>query len=407
MWQRMRRFGVQSWLWLALLLLLLAASTQYSLALVLRRSAPETALTLAPNNARVLAALSASAFETPTPSPAVRARASRQAKAALMREPGNVSAAATLGLLAALEGRPNEARAFFNYSAVRSRRDLRTQLWLIEDAVARDNLTNALTHYDVALRASKVAPDVLFPILVSATSDAEVRAAIGAVLRKDPPWRAAFEGYLANNTRDFPAAIALFTSMLRAGEPPSSGSENAVLTNMVAAGQVDAAWQYYHLRNPRSATMQPRNATFAPDRADGSPFDWSLVNDNGISSALGSDAGGGALSFEVSRSVAGAVTQQLQRLAPGRYRLSGRSRVLQEEAAGYVRWEVVCADGRPLGIAEVRPSKEDPEAFATNFEVPAVNCGTQLLRLVVLPSDSAEGISGEMLDIRFDRIDEE
>jgi hypothetical protein len=401
----MRRFGGQSWLWLILLVLLLVASTRYSLALVMRDDAPRTALELAPDNARVLAAVSASAFESASPSPAAQKEASRLAVRALLREPGNVSAIATLGMLAALDRKPDKARAYFNYSATRSRRDLRTRLWLIEDAVARQNVAAALTHYDIALRTSKTAPEILFPILTSATSDGEIRAGLAGLLRKAPPWREAFEGYLANNVRDFPAAAALFTMMVRGGMRPSASAENILLTNMVAAGQIDGAWQYYLLRNPRSGATQPRNATFSPERSDGSPFDWSLVNDNGISSALGNDTGGGALSFEVTRSLAGAVTQQLQRLPAGRYRLSGHSRVSQAEAAGYVRWEVVCTDGRTLGSADVRPSKDDAaEPFTAAFDVPAVNCGSQLLRLIVLPNDSSEGISGEMLDIRFDKV---
>lgn len=401
--QRMRRFGLLPALWLVALILLLVVSSRYSLGIALRTGAPATAVRLAPNDARVLAAMASATLRSPMPTAEARARAARQATAALMLEPGNVSAVTTLGLVAALDGQRNKAKALFDYSVRRSRRELQAQLWLIEDAVGRQDIPAALSHYDVALRTSKSAPDILFPVLTQATSDAQIRSALIGVLRKDPIWREAFEGYLANHTRDYPAAIALFAAMARSGVPPIESGENVLLSNMVTAGLTDDAWRYYRLRRPRIDPVQPRNATFSPNGADGSPFAWGLINDNGISSSLGGDASGGALSFEVSPSIGGTIIQQMQHLPPGRYRLSGHSRIMQHDAADHLRWEIVCGDGRPLGRASLRSLEREPVVFATSFIVPPVNCGFQLLRLSALPTDNIEGISGEMLNIHIQR----
>lgn len=404
MLRSLRSIGATPWPWLIVLALLLVVSTRHSLAWVLRGRDPEAALRFAPNDAAILATVAARTAQSQIGSPPARAQAARQARAALLREPGNVSAAATLGLIAAADGKPSVARAFFAYSAQRSRRNLSTQLWLIEDAVARDSVPDALSHYDIALRTSSSAPAILFPVLISAIGDPQIRAGLIPVFRRAPSWKDAFEIALAQQTRDFPAAANLFAMMAAGGVAPSAASENILLSNMVTAGQIDGAWRYYRLRHPQSDPLQPRNAAFSPAGSDGSPFDWGLVNDNGISSSLGGggERRGGALSFTVSPSIAGVVAQQVQKLPAGRYRLSGHSRAIRQEAKDYLRWDILCSDGRPLGRAVIAASDAAPAAFAADFEVPA-NCSAQLLRLVALPSDDVAGITGQMLDIRISR----
>jgi len=402
--RRLRSIDSKTWLWLVVLTLLFIVSTRYSLALALRDSDPQTALRLAPDDAEVLATVAARTVRSQIRSAAARAQASREAKAALMREPGNVSAVATLGLIAAADGKVATARSFFAYSMRRSRRNLSTQLWLIEDAVGRNDVSEALSHYDIALRTSSRAPAILFPILISAVSDPQIRAGLVPLFRRGPLWKEAFEITLAQQTHDFAAAADLFAKMAAGGVAPSATSENILLSNMVTAGQIDGAWRYYRLHRLRSDPIQPRNATFSPAGTDGSPFDWGLINDNGISSSLGggNNGQGGALSFTISPSIAGIIAQQVQKLPAGRYRLSGHSREIRQEAKNYLRWEILCSDGRPLGKAMINASEAAAASFSADFEIPA-NCSTQLLRLIALPSDDVAGITGQMLDVRIDR----
>ena len=141
-------------------------SVAYTLGYLLREN-PAYAYSLASGDGRVTARLS-QAVLTAKPAAPERDRATRLAWLALRQDPTAVRAAITLGLSAQLGGEINGARRLFAYAQALSRRELQTQLWAIEDAVSRDDITGALRQYDIALRTSRKAPDLLFPVLASA-----------------------------------------------------------------------------------------------------------------------------------------------------------------------------------------------------------------------------------------------
>ncbi|MDT9096849.1 hypothetical protein RSW32_26335, partial [Escherichia coli] len=76
---------------------------------------------------------------------------------------------------AQLHGDVGAARRLFAYGQRLSRRDNSTQLWAIEDAVARNDIPDVLRHYDVALRTSPNLADILYPVLASASADPAIR----------------------------------------------------------------------------------------------------------------------------------------------------------------------------------------------------------------------------------------
>ena len=116
-------------------------------------------------------------------SPTNRAEARRLASAALLRDPTAVGAARTLGFVADMDGKKQVAHAALTYSAMLSRRDAATQLWLIEEAVGRNDVPTALKHYDVALRTSALAKAAIEPVLLGATDDADLLVPIANVMR--------------------------------------------------------------------------------------------------------------------------------------------------------------------------------------------------------------------------------
>src|SRR5262249_7177342 len=65
---------------------------------------------------------------------------------------------------------PREQRLFELSSAI-SRRSLPTRLWLIQRSVDHGDVAGALENFDIALRTSTAAPDALFPVLATASSD--------------------------------------------------------------------------------------------------------------------------------------------------------------------------------------------------------------------------------------------
>ena len=395
--------GIQHGVFLVVLVLLGIVSTQRSMAYILRSTAPDVALALSQRDARVLGAAAYATAQTPNAGAASRALAKVEAREALSREPGNIPAINALGLLSSIDGREKTAQQYFMYSASLSRRSLLVQLWLIEEAVAQQNIQLALQHYDIALRTSETAADSLYPILGSAIEDPEVRNDLVNILRKNPPWRETFQNRLANQKNSLQAVALLFLEMTKGRIPPSKADENQLMANFVSAGDVDTAWWFYRARGGHEKVAQPRNPTFQPSKVDGSPFDWGLINDGGITSSLGEDEGGGVLSFTAAASIAGVVAQQLIRLPAGQHYLKGHSRGLSSKAKDYVGWEVVCADGRLLGKAKTSQSDRSKAPFGTRFVVPQTNCTSQLLRLSVVPSDDIEGITGEITDVTLNR----
>ncbi|RYE90281.1 MAG: hypothetical protein EOO78_31840 [Oxalobacteraceae bacterium] len=143
---------------------------QTSFAGAARAKYPELALRIAPHDARVLADASALVL-TRIEDPNARAVAKAQSLNAIRRDPTSVAALRTLGMIADAEGDSKAALRLINRAEALSRRDVATQLWLIEHYSQADNVAETLRHYDIALATSRQSRDLLIPVLVSASAD--------------------------------------------------------------------------------------------------------------------------------------------------------------------------------------------------------------------------------------------
>ena len=148
-------------------------------------------------------------------SASTRFEVTRLAQRALLQDAMAVQAVTALGLQAQLRGDTAKARLLFDYANTLSRRDLQVQLWTIEDAIARGDIPRTLHEYDVALRTSKAAPDLLFPVLSGAISEGEVRRNLVKTLAKRPQWANDFVSYVANAGVDPKSVISLFVDLHR------------------------------------------------------------------------------------------------------------------------------------------------------------------------------------------------
>jgi hypothetical protein len=86
--------------------------------------------------------------------PATLAKVEAMAKQSLRGGALNPVAIRLLGYVADVRGDQKKARELMLLSQKVSRRDFGTQLWLIEDAVARGDKKQALYHYDIAMRTT-------------------------------------------------------------------------------------------------------------------------------------------------------------------------------------------------------------------------------------------------------------
>lgn len=371
-------------------------STTQTLAFALHTTNPERAYVLSPGDGRIAGELAERIAASGTNS-AQRVRATRLARQALIDDALAVPALTALALNVQLAGKTDAARRLFAHSDTLSRRELGTRLWLIEDAVASNDVADALRHYDIALRTAKSAPDLLYPVLSEAITDPEISRSLSITLAKRPAWGDAFVQYLGSSKTDPAVTAALFRRLATLGYPVPDTAQVGVVNALVAKGAFDDAWRYYVSFRTGQPRDRSRDPDFAAQLQAPSAFDWTPVtNDAGVNASMQRTREGGILDFSVPSTVGGMVLQQVQLLPAGRYRLEGISVGIEQAAASQPYWQLSCMDGRELGRVEMRNSTVNSGRFGGEFMIDGSNCPAQTLRLITRPSSDIGGITGQI-----------
>jgi len=381
---------------LALLAVLLGFwSVSSTLASTLATSEPARAAQLAPGNGRIEGLL-AQQLVTANVTPSGRARAERLAQKALRHDATSVEAVVALGLGAELAEDHAKARRLFAYSERLSRRNLPTQLWAVEDTVARGDIPGALRHYDIALRTSKAAQEVMFPVLVSAIGEASIRSALVRTLAHRPGWWSDFVDYVAVNGSDLPNSGRFFLALRKAGIAVPAADQAAVTDGLLKRQMISEAWEFYAATHPGAERSKSRDPEFRNDVDSPTGFDWNTVADGGIDATI--RPGDGMLDFSVPASIGGAIVQQVQMLPAGKYLLTGRSAEIDQAEGARPYWMLSCANGRELGRLVLPDSDKQQGRFSGQFTVPQ-DCPVQTLALIARPSDAVGGGNGQIRQV--------
>lgn len=371
-------------------------SVVFTAAQVTAKADPATAHRLAPANSYASAFLAVS-LSGADASLADRQRANKLAWSALSHDPTAVPAVSALGLNAQVRGDTAAAKRLFDYAQTLSRRDLQSQLWAIEDAVGRGDVPGTLRHYDIALRTSPESSQTLFPVLVSASADPDIREALTRTLANRPAWTEGFVNFAAASAADPRVITQLFVALHRAGVAVSDNAQASLIGKLISAGALDDAWAYYAEGHRGVDRRQSRDPRFR-NMATPSLLDWVPISDGGVSASIQRNGDAGVLEFSAPPSAGGPVVEQLQLLSPGNYRIEGRSDDIDQIADARPYWVLQCRDGRELGRVVLPNSAEARGVFAGGFTVPQ-SCPVQMLALVLRPSESVSGVSG-----RIDRV---
>jgi hypothetical protein len=367
----------------------------FSIAQVVVKRDPALAYRLAAYDGWIAAAY-ATSLAGPDATAMDRLRADAMANRALQQEPTAVAAAATLGINADGRGDKVAARRYFTYAQKLSRRDLRTQLFMIEDAVERNDIPGAVQQYDIALRVKPSLGEMLYPVLASASEDPVIRREMVKTLSGKPLWGESFIYFVANYGKNPEAAAALFLDLRHAGVAIPGGAQSDVIDTLMARGQTNEAWSYYTAIRPGADRRRSRDSRFAATLEAPSQLDWTPVNDGlGLTTSIQ----GGMFEFAAPASVGGPMLQQLQLLPPGIYRLRGHSIGIDQAVGSLPYWTLRCQNGRDLGQVEVPNSRVANGNFIGTFRVPA-DCPIQTLVLIARASDAVSGLSGQ-----FDRVE--
>ena len=371
----------------------LVISVAASLASVIKSNDPARAHAMAPWDGRVTAQLALTSLLN------LRGKSERiggiLAQRALRQDATAAPAVTALGMLAQEKNDTPRARRLFAYGQLLTRRDLPAQLWAIEDSVARGDIASTLHHYDIALRTSKQASAILFPVLVEAIGDDRVRSRLITTLAAGAPWASLFIEYAAANGTNLKATALLFRDLeLRNSIVPSIAKE-LVIARLAAKGSIEDAWRYYASLHTNARRDASRDPTFAAGLINPTLFDWQSVAADGLSASMDTNS----LDVSASTSIGGILARQVQVLPPGQYRLHGHSVGIDQSEAALPYWVLTCQDGREAGRVIVPNSSSANGNFFGSMTVP-MNCPMQTLALIARSSDAMTTLSGQ-----FDRLE--
>jgi hypothetical protein len=276
-----------------------------------------------------------------------------------------------------------------------SRRELRAQIWAIEEAVNRGDIAGALRSYDIALRTSKKAPGLLLPNLVAALAEPKVRAALLPILSTGPVWSDSVLQQVATSGIDPKSGVIFFREASAAGIAVTDDLRAGLVNGLIAQGAFEQAWQYYAQFRSGAVRNRSRDPDFGLNPDVRSMFDWTPSTQPGVSVAILQDGEGGLLDFSLPPGTGGALVQQTQMLPAGAYKLQGRSRTIEVPDRSRPYWVLLCRDGRELGRVEVANSNRANGRFEGRLSVPS-DCAVQTLSLIARTSDAITGVSGQI-----------
>jgi hypothetical protein len=358
----------------------------------LRERFPALAANFGPFSAREKAVRAEQILVAGKGEPAARAEARSLAQAALLSDATLVAAWRNFAIADFTPRRLGATARLFALIERMSRRDVPTQLWLIEERVRQNDISGALQHYDIALRTAPEASEWLLPVLVSATADDGIIGPLAALLRTDPPWRQSFLFSLAQAPPSGRNALRLVQSLAAARLPPRPDIMATLIDKVAAARDFDSARRLYSLARPGTADAFVRNGGFS-GAAPFSTFEWAMVGEGDLSADQINMAGAGdgnVLEVRAARGAGGIVAQQLLVLAPGRYRISERSGALSEARPADLYWRIVCVNRANSVVTEIPIVRARAAGTAAPaWQVPAADCPAQWLALAVRPGAAA------------------
>lgn len=292
----------------------------------------------------------------------------------------------------------SSALTFAHLSERVTRRDLMTQLVLIEEAVRLDDHDLALRHYDKALRTSGEARTVLFPILSKALKDDVILDALIPYVRTRANWMPEFIQYALRDGPTGPRGTAEL--LVRAGAGRQADLMEPVAATLIGTlleqGEFALARQLF-LQLPGTSARHFEQAGFdvATTNPFYGPFAWTPRTDAlaGASFEGSPDQDQRTARIFASTGERQVALRRMLALRPGQYRHSEtRSKVAGDDTSR-AYWEMKCPTRtgfEPIWRASIDRSSYNV-AGAKGPLVPT-DCPYQLLELTAVGGDSPGGL---------------
>jgi hypothetical protein len=280
-------------------------------------------------------------------------------------------------------------------------------LWLIEDAVRRNDIPGALGHYDATLRASLGSHQLLIPVLVSATAERRIVPPLAALLRTDPPWRGAFLNAVVEGAPNADNLVQLMIMLGRPASPEEGQLMSRAINRLVGQNAFAPALRLYLMLAGRSPAGQLlRNGSFGRPNAY-PPLDWQFPEGTEIivEQRPAPEAGQGhRLYVQASTDARGPAARQLIFLAPGSYALSASSGRTDLPAPEGLAWQVSCADSPDVSLLDQSavPAGPATRTIRSAFRVPTGGCTAQWLTLRIVAGDQPGGTGAWVGAVRIE-----
>lgn len=317
----------------------------------------------------------------------------------------NPGALRLIALDSEAQGDKRRAAKLLDLAEQLTRRDVRTQLWLVEKSVESRDVRGALAHYDRMLRTAVGTRPLLFPIFDRAGSEPAAAQEIVKLLQSEPPWLGTFLDWVVVEAPTVDNLGKIFRSVRpRSAEIWTEARKRALIIKFVNAGDNDTAFELYRLYGGEQTGTGLRNGRFVSIPRF-PPIDWAAGNDSDVAVSLPASSEGG-VEYVAASGKSGAVVSQLVALGIGRYRLAVTMTHNQDRRGISPRWSVNCVGGRTgeVGFIATPAGPNRLQKMQTTFTISDPECRYQLVRLDIRPADTGSEQRGKVIAVGIDRL---
>lgn len=326
-----------------------------------------------------------------------RAPAAALARSIVLVDPTNDRAMRVLGLATEALGQRDRGAAIMRQAAALGWRDTPTQLWVLRDAVMRDDYVTVIQRADALARRNR-SGELTQPLFRAAVTEPHLRGALADSLGDQPMWRGAFFADIRQNlpTTSTAGMEALFRDMKARGQTIGPIEWLSYAERLIDLGQFQRARQVwasaFNIPASRLSTS-PYDGNFAraavrPNDAPTSRFEWVFNPDLAMTFA---DAPGGS-SLTIPTDVAGGtpLASQVVILPAGEHTLTAR--IDGSPSAAAAGWTITCLPSKQVLPRRLARGASD-ELSSVTFDVPGDGCGAQQLALMTRDRLDAQSVT--------------
>ena len=299
--------------------------------------------------------------------------------AGLRSEPYNVASLAMLASFTAASGDVAKARVLLAQADRTSRRHAETQYWLFIDALARNDVDEALRHADVLFRTQVELPLPVTLPLISSLDQSAVRGALATYISAAPrPWSGRLIQAIADSARS-PDVAALLLVLKQASGDRIDISHAPLAERLMREEKYAAIKAYLSNVKGRSAELV-RDPRFDRD-GPGWLLGWNTPDQAAGAAQWQEQFGGRRGVFVLQHDLFSSgqpLMQQALFAVPGPSRLTVASQATSAASSGAFQVTVRCLSGPVVGRQILTGASGEWSETTATFVIPP-NCPAQTL----------------------------